>query len=306
MNGRVILLLAAAVMAIAIGVAALVQGGDDGTGGVGPEAVAEAAERTGRVEGLRYTMTGETEAPQVGTIRITGAGVTDVKGQRGSATMEMPGMAERLEDMGEEGAATDPDNWTLKMFFDSRFVYMHFPIATEDAGKPWTKFDVLKTSEALGIDPALIRASQQQGDPTMTLRNLRTVSDEVELMGTETVRGMESTHYKATIDLRRYAGIVPSPDREKARRSVDKLIEFNGGNETSDMEVWVGKDRLVRRMRWNQTMRMPGQSQVMKSTYTMEFTDFDAKVSIEPPDEDEVRDVTDFVTSQLAAQSGAP
>ena len=124
-------------------------------------------------------------------------------------------------------------------------------------------------------------------------------------MGTEEVRGVESTHYRATIEFRKYADLIPG-DREKARRSVDRLIELNGGKETTDIEVWVGTDKLVRRMKWNQTMQMPGQSQVTNSSYTMEFTDFDAKVSVEPPDEDDVRDVTDEVTAQLAAQSGTP
>jgi len=303
MDRRIVLLAAAALVAIVVGVAALVQGDDDGTSGVGPEAVAEAAERTARVDGLRYTMTGESEIPELGKpLRFTGEGVTDVRGQRGTAHMDMSQMAELAKQEGQSGPVADPDTWQMDMVFDRRFYYMKFPLAqAELGGKEWMKFDMLKTSKALGIDPAITRASQQQGDPAMSLRFLRSVSDDVEQLGTETIRGMETTHYRATVDFRQYPELVAPDKRDEARRSVDRLIELSGGEETADMEVWIGKDKLVHRMKQEQNMKLPGQNQVTRSTFTMDFVDYGAKVRIVPPDKDEVRDITDQTVAQLRA-----
>jgi hypothetical protein len=300
--------LAAALIAIAVGVAALVAGGDEGTGPTGADAVAEAAERTGKAKGLRYTLSGTAENPQLGRpVTMRGEGVSDIAGQRSHARIDMPEMAEIMRDAGEDGELTDPDTWQMEMFMDGRVMYMKFPLAEKGlGGKSWAKMDLIKTSEALGIDPALMRASQQQGDPTLMLRQLRTVSDEVETVGTENVRGVETTHYRATVNLRKYPEIVPEADREKVRRSIDKLVELSGGHETSQTEIWVGKDKLVRRMKMEQYMKQPGQSDVTRNNFTMEFTDYDAQVDVQPPDADDVRDITEETAAQLAAQSGTP
>ena len=50
---------------------------------------------------------------------------------------------------------------------------------------------------------------------------LRAVSEEVEELGTEDVRGVETTHYRTTVDLRRYPDLVPPDRRELARRSIE-------------------------------------------------------------------------------------
>jgi hypothetical protein len=302
---RRLLIALAALAAVAVGAAALVAGGKDGGSGVGPAAIAEAAERTARVEGVRYTMTGEIDVPRAGTVPFGGDGVTDMRGQRGTARMDMSAMADVVRKSGERGPAADPGNWQMDMVFDERFFYVKFPLAeSELGGKSWFKIDVLASSRALGIDPVIARASQQQGDPAATLRYLRTVSDDVEKVGREDVRGVATTHYRATIDFRRYPDLVPEERREAARRSVARLVELNGGRETVDVEVWVGDDRLVRRMKWEQAMRMPGQSQTIEGSYSTDFYDFGTRVRIDPPPADETKDVTDETVAQLRAARG--
>ena len=309
MSRRGLFLIAAVLVAVAIGAISLLQGGSGSTNGVGPEAVAEAAERTARVKGLRYTMTGEMQVPELGRpLRFTGEGVTDVRGQRGTAHMDMSEMARIAREEGEDGRIADPDTWQMDMVFDRTSFYMRFPLAkAELGGKEWAKFDLLTTSKALGIDPALVRASQQQGDPAATLEYMRSVSDDVEELGPETIRGIRTTRYRATIDLRKYPQLVPPDKRDEARRSVDRLIELSGGEETSDMEVWIGEDKLVHRIKQEQHMKLPGAPHTTRTTFTTDFVDHDAKVKIEPPDGDDVQDVTDQVTAQLRAQSrGTP
>lgn len=300
-RGRRIGLVLAALIAVTIGVIALVRGGDDGTTSVNPQAVAEAAERTSRVEGLRYEMTGEMALPDVGKVTFTGDGVEDLRGKRGTAHMDMSEMADRLKESGESGAP-GPDAWKMDMVFDRETFYMKSPlIAPELDGKTWMKFDLVEVAKSLGVDPSLVRSDQQQGDPTSTLRYLRAVSDDVERFGTEEVRGVESTHYRATIDLRKYPNLVPAGERDQVRRSVDRLIELNGGDPTSQMEVWVGGE-YVRRMKWDQTMKPPGQNQPLQATYMTEFFDFGTDVRIKVPDDSDTKDVTEEAAAQAASE----
>jgi hypothetical protein len=293
-------LIVVAVAAVAIGVLALVQGGKDDTTNVGPAAVADAAERTSRVAGVRYSMTGETELPGAGKVRFEGSGVSDIKGGRGSLQLDLSEFAKTAP---PEAGADDPDNWQMEGLFDGRWMYLKFPLLESGlGGKSWLKFDLLAVSEALGIDESLVRSSQQQGsDPTATLRYLRATSDDVERVGTEDVRGVQTTHYRATVDLRKYPNVVPADDREQARRSIERLIELSGDDE-SDMEVWVGRDKLIHRMKWEQSMKPPGTQQVVRSTYTSDFYDFGAKVKVQPPPADDTKDVTEETVAQLKQQ----
>ena len=60
------------------------------------------------------------------------------------------------------------------------------------------------------------------------LRMLRAVSGEVSDEGHEQVAGTDTTHYSATVDLRRYPDVMPEEQREAARMGVERLIEMTG------------------------------------------------------------------------------
>jgi hypothetical protein len=243
-RGKSLALVAVVAVAVIVGILALVQGGKEATT-VGSEAVADAAQRTSRVDGMRYSMTGETDVPDVGKVPFTGTGVSEAKGDRGTAHIDM---AEFAKHAGAGGPESDPDNWKMDMVMDGRLFYMKFPLLkSELGGKSWMRFDIVAVAKAAGIDPSLVRADQQQGaDPSSTLRYLTAVSDKVERVGTEKVRGVESTHYRATVELRKYPNVVPRADREQARKSIDRLIDLSGDDQMQ-MEVWVGTDKLISR-----------------------------------------------------------
>jgi len=299
-KGKSVALIALVVAAVVIGIVALVQGSDDSTTTVSPAAVANAAERTSRVPGVRYSMTGEMEVPGAGKVPFRGTGASDIKGRRSSAAIDMSAFAKEAP---PESGANDPDKWQMEVQYDGRFMYMKFPLLESQlGGKSWVKFDLVAVANALGIDESLIRSDQQQGtDPTATLRYLRATSDKVERVGAEQVRGVQTTHYRATVDLNKYPATVPAPDRAVAQRSVKRLIELSGDDEM-DMEVWVGRDRLIHRMKWEQSMKPPGSNQVLRGTYTNDFYDFGAKVKVNAPPEDETKDVTDETVAQLKNQ----
>jgi hypothetical protein len=266
---------------------------------VGPEAVAEAAERTVNTDGLRFSLRGEMEVPNVGQVSFTGSGVADLRGERGVMTVDMSELAEQAG----AGAALGPADLKMEMLFDRRFFYMKFPLlAAQLDGRSWMRFDLRRVSEAAGIDRALFRAQQGQGsDPANTLRYLRALSDRVEKLGDDDVRGVQATHYRATVELRKYPDLLPAAERDLARRSIERLIELSGDDEMK-MEIWVGEDKMIRRVKWSQSMKAQGTDQVVAASFTSDYYDFGTKVSVEPPPEDDVRDVTEEAAAGLLGE----
>jgi hypothetical protein len=157
---------------------------------------------------------------------------------------------------------------------------------------------VKEAGQALGIDPG--RLGQLGGnDPRQMLDQIRAVSGDVEKLGTEEIRGVDTTKYRAEVDIRRYPDRLPPAQREQARVAVEKLVE-QVGNDTYPMTLWIGDDELVRRVRIEYDFEIPGQEGKASFSMTMEFFDFGAPIDVEPPPAKEVQDL-----SELAAAAGA-
>src|SRR5215216_4664455 len=97
----------AVLVAVVVGVFALAQGGEDAAD-VSPDAVAEAAKRTASVDGMRYSVAGETEVPGAARLPFKGSGVSDLKGQRGTAKIDMSAFAKQAA---AQGGPSDPADW---------------------------------------------------------------------------------------------------------------------------------------------------------------------------------------------------
>ena len=130
------------------------------------------------------------------------------------------------------------------------------------------------------------------------LRQLKAAGGDIEKVGEEDVRGVATTHYKATIDFERYPELVPADERAAARASMRQLIKLTGAR-TAPVEVWVDDDDLVRRLEQTTKLTIPGAGP-MSMVQQLELYDFGTKVDIDVPDPAEVADMTD-----LAGQGAA-
>jgi len=159
-------------------------------------------------------------------------------------------------------------------------------------GKEWLKFDLQELGEQQGFDIGALTGSQ--GDPTQQLDQLRAAKGAVEVLGEEKVRDEQATHYKATIDLRRYAEQAPPGDRERVRRSIERLIELTGTNE-APTEVWIGHDsHRIRRMRVKSRYKVPQGVGEIEQDMTIELFGFGWPVErIEPPPAAETADLAE-------------
>ncbi|MGH3033468.1 MAG: hypothetical protein ACRDON_02790 [Gaiellaceae bacterium] len=208
-----------------------------------------------------------------------------------------PVLARMTMDMSDLGTGTGfVEIGEIEMVMDGLVVYMRMPFLQELSPglKPWIKFDLQELGEQQGFDFEQLMQFGTQSDPSQALAYLRAASDDVEEVGTEDVRGVETTHYGMTVELARVADAAPPEQREALRVQTEQLRELSGISRVPT-EVWVDDEGLVRRQRLTyRDMRFaPGQEGDM--TVTMELYDFGVEVNVEPPPADEVTDIGELL-----------
>ena len=198
---------------------------------IDPAVVANAADRTAGAGEARMAMTVQAAGPT-----IHGSGLMDLRRRRFEMTMQIPGAG------------------AMEMRYLGQVMYMHLPAAARKTvgGKPWVKIDVVKALKSKGIDISGLQGPTG-GNPSDTLQQLRGAGD-VHKVGTATIRGTQTTHYKATIDLRRAADRVPAAQRAAARQSIDRLVKLTGQT-TMPVEAWIDGQGRLRRETFTQTVK---------------------------------------------------
>jgi hypothetical protein len=245
----------------------------------------QAADETSAAGSYRasFEMTMSGVAPQ--PVTMTGDGIFDSSARQGRMTM----------DMSKLGAASGQDLGEAEVIFDDFVLYMRFPFLTrlQPSLKPWLKIDIREFGKQQGLDFGQL--SQLNQDPSQTLQYLRAASGDVEEIGREEVRGVETTHYGMTVDLRKVVEQAPEGLRGQLRASIDQLIEQSGVSNVPT-EVWIDDDGLARRLRLTYPdMRFaPGQQGDM--TMEMDLYDFGVDADVKPPPKDKVTDLQELMS----------
>lgn len=276
---------AAVALLVFLLIALLPGGGDEG----GPGPIADAAEKTAQVEGLRFVERGTLHDPDLGRVPFVASGESDMRGRRSKLHADYGAIYDAARRLGGGKELGDREDWQMDFVLDRRTVYMRYPALIRDlpGGKSWVKADIGLAARAKGIDQSLVDVGLGSDDPTQLLRFMRAVSDEVEELGTETIRGAKTTRYAATIELRRYPELVPEAERADARRSIDAMVK-NYGTDEIHTEVWIGEDGFVRRVKQREFNDLDGSNMTVHDT--TDFYDHGKPVSIAPPDADHVFD----------------
>jgi hypothetical protein len=193
--------------------------------------IAQAAEKTTNVAGTHFVMSARIAA-EGETVEFRGPGEIADHGRKLHMQMTMPG-----EILGIKGAGKK--DITLELIAAGGNFYVRggpFTELAELAGgkEKWVRIPDTEPGFDLG-----------QNDPSKMLEYLRATS-KVEERGSDTVRGIETTHYEARIQLDKVAERV-SPD---AAQTLKELTQGAGIKEIP-LEVWVDKDSLVRRLKMN-------------------------------------------------------
>jgi hypothetical protein len=205
------------------------------------------------------------------TLHMNGLGTTDFDRQTASMTFNVGDLLR-----GSGLPASPGEQWTI--ITQGLVMYMHAPTLAQQlpGRKEWLKVDIEALAKSRNVDLGQFR-QLTQNDPTQMLAYLRATSGKVEKVGTETVRGVETTHYRAEVDLDKVAAQAPPNLRKTFRASIQSLKQTLGSS-TVPVDVWVDGDNLVRRLSEHLDVKGSG-----KIDFSVDFYDFGAPVSISPP-----------------------
>lgn len=118
------------------------------------------------------------------------------------------------------------------------------------------------------------------------MRGLKYAKD-VDDLGSETVDGQSTTHYRAVIDKE---GMGKYKDAYANQSNL--FGSMTGGSDSITMDVWVGAKDLPVRLK----------ERFGSMTVTMDFEKFGATAAIKAPPASQTADVTDEIKKRRAAQ----
>jgi hypothetical protein len=201
--------------------------------------IARAADVTRKQGGARISLTMQFSSPALpGGFAIKANGSIDERRRSGEMTMDLSGIP-GLSALPGGGAGT------VRMIFKFPVVYLNMPFLASQipGGKPWMKLDVTKAAKALGVDTSQF-SSLNQTDPTQFLDYLRGSSGKVATVGSESLHGVPTTHYRATLELSRILDHLADGQRAAAKSTLEKL----GNANAIPVDVWVDAQGRLRRM----------------------------------------------------------
>lgn len=190
-------------------------------------------------------------------------------------------------------------------FGDSVVMYVALPsesVATGGAG--WLELDLAEALAQAGLDVDLAAIIQSQSsDPTSALQYLAGAETVTEI-GTEEVRGVETTHYEVVVSYPKMVANAP----EAIRADLQKLVDLYTVD-TLPMEVWIDDEDRVRRFSYvidYDTIEFPDAMDVgplagTTASVAAEFYDFGIPVDVILPDPADTVTVAALRAQALAA-----
>lgn len=244
-----------------------------GCDGQDPQALLDGAGEALEAAGTsRFTMQVETVGDEAGTFAAEGA--QDL--ETGALRMAI--------DLGDEATATETLLLDTEVFIRSPL----FALFTGDEST-WVRIDLEETAERQGLDAEALLG--EQTGPAALLAQLEGASGDLEEIGTEEIRGVETTHLRVTVDT---AAAIEQAD-PSVREQLRSYAEATGLPDSYPMELWIGEDGLVRRIRTVLDVAgADGAAGVTQQT-TLELFDFGVDVDLDPPLREQTLELADLI-----------
>ncbi len=256
--------------------------------------VARAAVVSNQAAGMRMNMTMQvTSAALPNPIVMTGEGSLRIPDHTGSfiLAMHLPNLPQIVQALGS-------DTLQISELLDGTTVYIKLPKAmlgrSAAAGRPWLKINLAQAASAAGIPglSALVN-NPASTDPSQYLRYLRATGGAVTKVGTDTVNGVPSTHYRAQINLGRVPDAFPAAARSQVRQAVAAL-ERIAHIQILPVNVWIDGHQLVRRMQLGFQETVVGQT--LGVAIRLDIPQYGPQPALVFPPASQVTDVTRYAS----------
>jgi hypothetical protein len=234
------------------------------------------------------------KAAELETARMGG----EVAIETGGRTMRLPldgaidfgsGAFEFTYDMSQMGIPGADDAKIEARLVDG-VMYMNFGdlgsadgLSAVTGGKHWAKIDLAAFGPGAG-------GALGEANPGGALEALRG-AETVETIGTDTLRGTETTHYRATVDPAKALDQAPPALRERVQAGLEL---FDG---PLPVDVWIDGDGRARQITID--VDLP----VGSLSMTMEYYDYGVDVDVSAPPADDVFDFSQLLGGVAGAGS---
>lgn len=176
---------------------------------------------------------------------------------------------------------------------------MYYQFPDLPAGKEWVRMDSDEMMGTTGIDPNAL--SDQNSNVLAMLENL---SSDIEVVGEEKIEGMTSTHYRYKFDVRSMVdkALTSGGLTGEAAASADMFAD------SSEMNVWVGEDGLIRRMAYELDLsgagaKIPSANMPGTFGYEMTFSDYGAALEVTAPDPGTTISMSEYIAASMGQGS---
>ena len=299
LRGRSAAVVAVFAIAAAAAVAAGCGGGSSSRSAVSLDPVAAAATKSQHAGAARIRFALALSGPQMQgkSLRMRASGAID--GTSGELTFKLGSLIRELG--APHGIAPGTTMAQLRhasmkeIFLEEHgdyVLYVRLGVLASQVpgGKQWLKLDLSKLGKSAGLDfGKLLSGSQLQ--PTDLLGMLRGEGAKIRKLGSATVDGTATTHYRVTVDVAKALqekGLT-SPLLGSVAAQMPKLPE----------DVWIGRDGLVRRVAIAYGFAPAGKQ--LRMRMTMNLSDYGAHITITAPPSGDVFDATQLAQSSFGS-----
>ena len=210
-------------------------------------------------------------------------------------TADLSSLAELFKSLGSSFGGTvkgdlgSPEDWKLEAIQDGDTVYIRFPLMAKELpdGKTWIKGDAEDLSRANAGQLSQF-GSFAGTDARDVFGLLKAVSGSIEAVGSEEIRGVETSHYRATIDTSKLEQLVPEAQRQSLG-GVDQAAKQAGLTELP-LDVWIDADQRIRKLSIDLDAKQPGTDESVKASLVVELFDYGTPLDVELPPADQVVD----------------
>jgi hypothetical protein len=278
--GAAIVALALALALAAAGCGATKSAGTDDSASSGGASAAylatvtRAAYATDQVPGYKFAVTTTTRAGG-NSVVVSGQGSINDRGSEGTASLQAEGK-------------------TIEEVIEKPYLYVKVPDGAGTSatqGKPWVRADLSTFSQSFGSSSFGAGSS----NPTEVLSYLK-AAGAVTRVGQGDVRGVDSTHYHAEIDLARFAVAAPAKERTAARRAGQAFERITGAK-TLPMDVWIGGGRVTRA---SMSFSLCAPEGRVQEAIDIDLYDYGRQPVVAPPPASQVSDVDARIKAELA------
>lgn len=280
--------LGSVLLACGIAAASLCIGGCGETATFDP--LAKAADVTSNSDGARIAIVEKVSASGLSQpVEVKASGYTDERKRSGWMVMDFSNFP---------GLGSTSGAQSAELVFAYPNIYMKLPFLSSHlpSGKSWMEINVDAAAKAHGIDLAEL-SSLNEANPDQYLDFVRSTGN-VQSLGSQTIDGVRTTRYRATIELSRVAERAPVDRRAIAEASVKHMEQLTGLS-SMPMEVWIDAQQRIRRMRIFVQETVAGRK--IELDTTTDYISYGPIPPIDVPAPEEVFNATSVLAAGLKA-----